>query len=58
MEGGVSKEEIEKNREREDPLSETTAKICDTYFFRGYALKWGNCHSMFNFLKNITTQCI
>lgn len=52
MEGGVSEEGIEKkNREREGPLSETTAEICDTYFFRMYALKWGDCHSMFNFLK-------
>lgn len=36
VEGGASKEGIEKkNREREGPLSETTAEMRDTYFFRG-----------------------
>lgn len=36
MEGGASKEGIEKkNREREGPLSGTTAEMRDTYFFRG-----------------------
>lgn len=47
MEGGSQKKELRRRIGKEKVL----CQICDTYFFRMYALKWGDCHSMFNFLK-------